>query len=73
MCRISDELSLPTVHRLDRRQRPPDDQSGEHYDGDANVVEVYVGYLRKKVDVPFRRAAIETVRGAGYRLRPDGG
>src|SRR4051812_25073459 len=32
MCRISDELSLPTVHRLDRRQRPPDDQSGEHYE-----------------------------------------
>jgi two-component system OmpR family response regulator len=45
----------------------------EHYDGDANVVEVYVSYVRKKVDVPFRRAAIETVRGAGYRLRPDGG
>jgi DNA-binding response OmpR family regulator len=44
-----------------------------HYDGDSNVVEVYVGYLRRKVDVPFRRHAIETVRGAGYRLRTDGG
>ncbi len=44
------------------------------YDGDSNVVDVYVGYLRQKVDRPFGRAAIETVRGAGYRLRgePDG-
>lgn len=45
----------------------------EHYAGDDNVVEVYVGYLRKKVDVPFGRRAIETVRGVGYRLRGDGG
>jgi DNA-binding response OmpR family regulator len=45
----------------------------EHYDGDPNIVEVYVGYLRRKVDAPFGRAAIETVRGAGYRLRADGG
>jgi two-component system OmpR family response regulator len=45
----------------------------EYYDGDPNIVEVYVGYLRRKVDVPFGRHAIETVRGGGYRLRPDGG
>lgn len=44
-----------------------------YYDGDPNIVEVYVGYLRRKVDQPFRRHAIETVRGAGYRLRTDGG
>jgi two-component system OmpR family response regulator len=44
-----------------------------HYDGDVNIVEVYVGYLRRKVDAPFGRQAIETVRGAGYRLQPDGG
>ena len=37
-------------------------------DGDANVVEVYVGYLRRKIDVPFDRHTIETVRGAGYLL-----
>ena len=43
------------------------------FEGDSNIVEVYVGYLRKKVDTPFRRRAIETVRGAGYRLAPDGG
>jgi DNA-binding response OmpR family regulator len=45
----------------------------EHFDGDPNIVEVYVGYLRRKIDDPFGRAAIETVRGAGYRLRADGG
>ena len=44
-----------------------------NYDGDPNVVEVYIGYLRRKVDLPFGRHAIETVRGAGYRLATDGG
>lgn len=44
-----------------------------HYDGDPNVVEVYVGYLRRKIDVPFDRRAIETIRGVGYRLARDGG
>ena len=44
-----------------------------YYEGDDNVVEVYVGYLRKKIDQPFRRRSIETVRGAGYRLLSDGG
>ena len=40
----------------------------EHYDGPDNVVEVYVGYLRRKIDIPFGTNTIETVRGAGYRL-----
>jgi DNA-binding response OmpR family regulator len=39
-----------------------------HYEGDENVVEVYVGYLRKKIDAPFGTHTIETVRGVGYRL-----
>ena len=39
------------------------------YDGDSNVVDVYVRYLREKIDRPFRRNSIETVRGSGYRLR----
>jgi two-component system OmpR family response regulator len=43
------------------------------YEGDENVVEVYVGYLRRKVDTPFHRGAIETVRGVGYRVAADGG
>ena len=38
------------------------------YDGDDNIVEVYVGYLRRKIDTPFGAHAIETVRGQGYRL-----
>jgi DNA-binding response OmpR family regulator len=41
------------------------------FDGDPNIVEVYVGHLRRKVDRPFGRATIETVRGAGYRLAVD--
>jgi DNA-binding response OmpR family regulator len=44
-----------------------------NYDGDENVVEVYVGYLRRKVDQPFGRRAIRTERGAGYRLSGSGG
>lgn len=40
----------------------------EHYQGPDNVVEVYVGYLRRKIDVPFGTNTIETVRGVGYRL-----
>ncbi|BEL04304.1 response regulator transcription factor [Actinoplanes sichuanensis] len=43
-----------------------------HFAGDRNIVEVYVGYLRKKIDHPFGRNAIETVRGAGYRISADG-
>ena len=40
------------------------------YPGSDNVVEVYVGYLRRKVDAPFGVASVETVRGVGYRLVP---
>ncbi|MFC9843466.1 response regulator transcription factor [Streptomyces sp. NPDC060223] len=43
------------------------------FEGDPNIVEVYIGYLRRKVDVPFGRSAIETVRGVGYRLDGRGG
>jgi two-component system OmpR family response regulator len=38
------------------------------YDGDSNVIEVYVRYLRRKIDLPFGRHSLETVRGVGYRL-----
>jgi two-component system OmpR family response regulator len=41
------------------------------YDGSSNVVDQYVNYLRRKIDVPFGRHDIETVRGVGYRLRHD--
>jgi DNA-binding response OmpR family regulator len=38
------------------------------FDGDPNIVEVYIGRLRRKVDEPFAGAMIQTVRGSGYRL-----
>jgi two-component system, OmpR family, response regulator len=41
---------------------------GIDFAGDPNVVEVYIGYLRRKVDQPFESQLIRTVRGAGYRL-----
>jgi two-component system, OmpR family, response regulator len=41
------------------------------YEGDSNVVDVYVRYLRNKIDRPYRRDSIETVRGVGYRFRSD--
>ncbi|MFJ3840817.1 response regulator transcription factor [Streptomyces sp. NPDC090054] len=43
------------------------------FEGDPNVVEVHVSAVRRKIDAPFGRAALETVRGAGYRLAADGG
>jgi two-component system, OmpR family, response regulator len=43
------------------------------YEQRSNVVEVYIRYLREKIDRPFDLKSIETVRGAGYRLRKDGG
>jgi DNA-binding response OmpR family regulator len=42
-----------------------------HLEADLNLVEVYVGYLRRKIDAPFGRSSLQTVRGAGYRLSPD--
>jgi two-component system, OmpR family, response regulator len=45
----------------------------DEFEGDPNIVEVYVRHLRNKLDRPFGRAAIQTVRGTGYRLAADGG
>ena len=45
----------------------------EAFEGDPNIVEVYIRHLRNKIDRPFGRNAIQTVRGAGYRLGSDGG
>jgi two-component system OmpR family response regulator len=42
-------------------------------DRSSNTVDVYVRYLREKIDRPFGLRSIETVRGTGYRLRKDGG
>jgi len=43
------------------------------YEHRSNVIEVYIRYLRRKIDQPFGVKSLETVRGAGYRLRKDGG
>ena len=42
------------------------------YENRSNVVDVYVGHLRRKIDEPFGKRSLETVRGAGYRLRAEG-
>ena len=41
---------------------------GFDFEGDENIVEVYIGYLRRKVDEPFHRRSLQTVRGVGYRF-----
>lgn len=43
------------------------------FEGDSNIVEVYIGYLRKKIDTPFDKRAIRTIRGVGYLLEENGG
>ena len=43
------------------------------FEGDLNIVEVYIRHLRNKVDRPFHRESIQTMRGAGYRLSADCG
>ena len=48
-----------------------EDVWGRDFEGDPNVIEVYVGYLRKKIDVPFGRSSLQTVRGVGYRFDVD--
>ncbi|HKA70004.1 MAG TPA: response regulator transcription factor [Actinomycetes bacterium] len=45
----------------------------DDFEGDPNIVEVYIRHLRNKLDRPYGRSAIETVRGLGYRLAADGG
>jgi two-component system, OmpR family, response regulator len=50
------------------------DQAWEYdFEHRSNVIEVYIRYLRRKIDQPFDVTSIETVRGAGYRMRKDGG
>jgi two-component system OmpR family response regulator len=44
----------------------------QDFDGDPNIIEVYIRRLRRKIDEPYRRHSIDTVRGAGYRLTDDG-
>jgi two-component system OmpR family response regulator len=48
-----------------------DEVWGADFEGDPNIVEVYMGYLRRKVDAPFGVTTIDTVRGVGYRVLAD--
>jgi len=48
-----------------------DEVWGHDFAGDPNIIEVYVGYLRRKIDEPFGLKTLLTVRGAGYRLVAD--
>jgi two-component system OmpR family response regulator len=52
------------------RQQLLDSVWGIDFDAGSNVVDVYISYLRRKLDLPGAQSAIETVRGAGYRVRP---
>jgi hypothetical protein len=82
---VEDEPKMTALVRRGLAERPTVLQAGslrldllEHawdyaYENRSNVVDVYVGYLRAKIDRPFGRQSIDTVRGAGYRLRGDGG
>jgi len=69
LVRLADHVG-DTVRKIDILDDVWDD-AGQ--DADPNLVEVYVSALRRKIDKPFGRAGIETVRGVGYRLRADGG
>jgi DNA-binding response OmpR family regulator len=53
------------------KQKILDEVWGIDFQGAPNVVEVYVGYLRRKIDAPFGRSNLETLRGVGYRLREE--
>ncbi|MDA8398600.1 MAG: response regulator transcription factor [Actinomycetota bacterium] len=57
------------LHKRDILDQVWDDD----FERDPNIVEVYVGYLRRKVDEPFGRRSIQTVRGIGYRMEAHGG
>jgi DNA-binding response OmpR family regulator len=54
------------------KQQLLDNVWGHSFAGDPNIVEVYIRRLRRKVDVPFGRDSIQTVRGVGYVLRSQG-
>jgi len=79
---IDISLSVKEFAMLETFMRRPGDvlsrlQLLEHvwdygYENRSNVVNVYINYLRGKIDVPFGTDSIETVRGVGYRLREDG-
>jgi DNA-binding response OmpR family regulator len=67
------ELLLRRVGEVVSKREVLDHVWDDGFEGDPNIVEVYIRHLRNKVDRPFGREAIQTVRGAGYRLTEGGG
>ena len=67
------ELLMSRAGRVVGKRFALDEVWDTALDDESNVLEVYVSYLRRKIDLPFGRQAIRTVRGVGYRLDPDGG
>jgi DNA-binding response OmpR family regulator len=62
------ELFMRRPGEVLSKQQILDHVWGFDFEGDENIVEVYVGYLRRKIDEPFGQRSIQTVRGVGYRL-----
>jgi two-component system, OmpR family, response regulator len=62
------ELFMRRPGEVLSKQQILDHVWGFDFEGDENIVEVYVGYLRRKIDEPFDQRSIQTVRGVGYRL-----
>jgi DNA-binding response OmpR family regulator len=67
------EFLVRRAGRVLAKQQILDGVWGFDFEGDPNIVEVYVRRLRRQIDEPFGRHALQTVRGAGYRLALDGG
>ena len=65
------ELLMRNVGAVVTRTQILEHAWDSNYDGGSNLVDQYIAYLRKKVDRPFSRRDIETVRGVGYRLRGE--
>jgi two-component system OmpR family response regulator len=65
------EYFMRHPHETLSRTRLLDHVWDDAFDRDPHVVNVYVSYLREKIDRPFGRASLQTLRGAGYRLRDD--
>lgn len=61
------ELLVRRQHEVVPRQELLDEVWGLEFDGDPNVLDVYISYLRRKIDKPFDRSTVTTVRGVGYR------
>jgi two-component system, OmpR family, response regulator len=63
------EILMRAASEVVPRQKILDEVWGLDFQGDPNVLEVYVRYLRRKIDAPFGKQSLETVRGVGYRVR----